>query len=112
MVSNEDIFECVFACTCEELAVGCIEVYVTNMYVHQRMCFVCDFVHSFLDEDVYEMRRVSSKNCIKVKKIKIHTHTYIHANALTHTHTGGALGVMFIVAGYGHGNTSSNPERD
>ena len=27
-------------------------------------------------------------------------------------HTGGACGVMVIVAGYGYGDTSSNPGRD
>ena len=31
--------------------------------------------------------------------------------ALNNLH-GGAHGVMVIVAGYGHGNTSSNPGRD
>ena len=30
----------------------------------------------------------------------------------TFTFLGGARGVMVIVAGYGHGDTSSNPEPD
>ena len=37
-----------------------------------------------------------------------HTHTYIH----TYIHHGGARGVVVIVVGNGHGDTSSNPGRD
>ena len=37
----------------------------------------------------------------------MHTHTYIYIYIY-----GGARGVMVIVGGYGHGDTSSNPGPD
>ena len=37
---------------------------------------------------------------------------YIHTNKHTNIYIGGARGVRVIIAGNGHGDTSSNPEQD
>ena len=44
--------------------------------------------------------------------LSLYIYIYILKQGRTHGVYGGARGVMVIVVGNGHGDTSSNPERD
>ena len=77
--------------------VGCCRQDLFNI---ARKCIVCKF-HFKINRNSFDCRQVNGlKNCYSTRIVQL---------SINHLFLGGARDVMVIVAGIGHGDTSSNP---